>query len=331
MSAKCPMSVCRGVLAILLIALALQPWLLGAQAPAGVPAEQEVAPEEVVLTVADQKITAAEFEKILSALPPQFQGATAQMGMSGFANQYGNLLGLALEGQKRKIDQKEEFVQMVSFERIVLLAQLTLNELIGAMTVVNPDEVQAYYTAHQGDFEQSKVRGIYVPFGRPDSPGGAEASSSSGASDPPEAESGTSLTEPEAQAKADSLRNRIQAGEDMATIAQSESDHPTSEKGGDFGFVGRNRFAPEIEDLIFSIPINQVSAPVRDRFGFFVFLVESRRVQPLEEATPLIENNLRQQRLSTTLTKLQDDYPVTLNPRYFNEPSPPPPMGFPPR
>ena len=331
MSAKCPLSVRRGMLAILFFALALQPWPLAAQAPAGEPSEQEVAPQEVVLTVADQKITAAEFEKIISALPPQFQGTAAQMGIQGFANQYGNLLGLALEGQKRKIDQKEQFLQMISFERMLLLAQLTLNELIGTMAVLNPDEVKAYYTAHQGDFEQSKVRGIYVPFGRAGASGDAEAPPSSGASVPSEAESGSSLTESEAKAKADSLRSRIQAGEDMATLAQTDSDHPSSEKGGDFGYVGRNQFAPEIEELIFSIPINQVSAPARDRFGFFLFQVESRRVQPLEEATPLIENNLRQQRLSTTLTKLQEDYPVTLNPRYFKEPTPPSPMGFPPR
>ena len=138
------------------------------------------------------------------------------------------------------------------------------------------------------------------------------------------------MTEPKAKAKAESLRTRIQAGEDMAKLAQTESEHPSSEKGGDFGYVSRKQFAPEIEDLIFSIPVNQISAPVRDRFGFFLFQVESRRVQPVEEATPLIENNLRQQRLSATLTKLQDDYPVTLNPRYFTEPSPPP-MGFPPQ
>ena len=58
--------------------------------PAGAPSN----PDQVVMTVGDKKITAAEFEKIASALPPQFQDSLARMGKRGFAEQLANLLGL---------------------------------------------------------------------------------------------------------------------------------------------------------------------------------------------------------------------------------------------
>ena len=327
MSAKCHVSArCGVLLATFLFSVALRPQPSRAQAPNGEPAEQAVGPEEVVLTVGDNKITAAEFEKILSALPPQFQSSMAQMGKQGFANQYGNLLGLTIEGQKRKVDQKEEFQRMLAFERLVLLAQVTLNELIATLSRVNSEEIAAYYKANEKNFEQAKVRGIYIPFESGET-AGADGPQPQGQS---EEKSGAALTEDQAKAKAEALRTRIVAGENIASLAKTESVHPTSEQGGDFGYIGRNQVAPQIEEMIFSIPLNQVSSPVRDRFGFFLLLVESKRAQPMEEATPLIENNLRQQKLTGTLTKLQEEYPVTLNPKYFNEPSAPG-MDMPPQ
>ncbi|MCZ6751131.1 MAG: hypothetical protein O7E51_04790, partial [Acidobacteria bacterium] len=86
-------------------------------APAAAPATTSanaapVGPDEVVLTVGDVKVTAAEFEKVLVALPPQFGGTVNSMGKRGFAEQYANLRGLAMEGEKRQIDQSENFQQM---------------------------------------------------------------------------------------------------------------------------------------------------------------------------------------------------------------------------
>src|SRR5262249_24860033 len=40
---------------------------------------------QVVMIVGDRKITASEFEKITSALPPQFQDSLVRMGKRGFA------------------------------------------------------------------------------------------------------------------------------------------------------------------------------------------------------------------------------------------------------
>ena len=117
------------------------------------PAEP-VGPEEVVITVGNFKITAAEFEKIAASLPPQFSGAMNTMGKKAFADQYANLLGLALEGEKRQMDQREPFRQMMAFQRLVLLAQLTLNELVVTLGAVSPEEVQYYFASHQSEFTQ---------------------------------------------------------------------------------------------------------------------------------------------------------------------------------
>ena len=90
------------------------------------------------MTVGDRKITAAEFEKLGASLPQQYAGAVQSLGKKGFADQYGNLVGLALEGKKLKIDQRDAFRQMMEFQQTLLLAQTTLNELATTTGAVSP-------------------------------------------------------------------------------------------------------------------------------------------------------------------------------------------------
>ena len=192
-----------------------------AQAQAASPttpaASAAVGPDEVVLTVGDWKITAAEFENAVASLPPQFRGALSTLGKRGFAEQYANLRGMALEGEKQKFDQTEEFRQMMVFQRVLSLAQLTLNKLAASVTVISPEEIQHYYTSHQSEFEQAKLRGIYISFNAEAGPEQTSGPTVS-AGGPPKPEAGEpgaaaeGLTEPQARAKAESLRDRIRAG-----------------------------------------------------------------------------------------------------------------------
>ena len=80
-------------------------------------------------------------------------------------------------------------------------------------------------------------------------------------------------------------------------------------------------------NIIFSLQPDWVSDPIQDRNGFFLFRVEEKRIQLLEGARAVIENNLRQQKMGDILTKVRNDYPVTLNPRYFSESAPATPVS----
>lgn len=298
-----------------------------AQGQTASPAETAVSPDEVVMTIGERKITAAEFEQILTFLPPQFSGMATSMGKRAFAEQYGNLVGLAIEGEKRNLDENEQFRKMMEFQRVLLLGQMALNDVATSIATVSPDEVRYYYTANATEFEQVKVRGIYIPY-KP--PAGAQAAGGAGASAAgPTPSKPPQLTEEQARLKALRLRSQIRAGEDMAALAKAESDHPTAAQGGDFGYVRHAQFTQQIDGAIFSLPLQQVSAPVKDRFGYFIFRAEEKRTQPFEEAQPIIESNLRQHKLAEALAKLKAEYPVVLNPRYFPEAAPASPSAPP--
>lgn len=78
--------------------------------------------------------------------------------------------------------------------------------------------------------------------------------------------------------KAISITQRLRAGEDFATLAQQYSDDTGSaQQGGDLGFFGRGQMVPEFEDAAFSLPIGQISDPVKSQFGYHIIEVMEQK------------------------------------------------------
>jgi len=86
--------------------------------------------------------------------------------------------------------------------------------------------------------------------------------------------------DPEAVARAsiEGLRRRIvDGGEDFAAIARQYSDDTYSgTQGGDLGEATKGSFLASIDDAIWSLPIREVSEPVRSPNGWHLIQVTSR-------------------------------------------------------
>lgn len=92
------------------------------------------------------------------------------------------------------------------------------------------------------------------------------------AADASEADSALALAE------AISITQRLRAGEDFATLAAQYSDDTGSaQQGGDLGFFGRGQMVPEFEEAAFSLPIGQISEPVKSQFGYHIIEVTEQR------------------------------------------------------
>lgn len=82
-----------------------------------------------------------------------------------------------------------------------------------------------------------------------------------------------------ALAKAISITQRLRNGEDFAELAQQFSDDTGSgAQGGDLGFFPRGQMVPEFEEAAFSLPIGEISEPVRSQFGYHI--IETLEQQP---------------------------------------------------
>jgi peptidyl-prolyl cis-trans isomerase SurA len=76
------------------------------------------------------------------------------------------------------------------------------------------------------------------------------------------------------------LRERIEQGEDFATLARANSQDPGSgSSGGDLGWVTPGQMVPEFEKAMDKLKIGEVSQPVKSRFGWHLIQVLDRREQ----------------------------------------------------
>jgi peptidyl-prolyl cis-trans isomerase SurA len=81
-----------------------------------------------------------------------------------------------------------------------------------------------------------------------------------------------------ARAKAESLLERIRAGEDFAELARRNSEDPGSAQlGGDLGWFRRGRMVKSFEDAAFALMDDEVSGVVESEFGFHIIKVERSR------------------------------------------------------
>lgn len=86
------------------------------------------------------------------------------------------------------------------------------------------------------------------------------------------------VSDGEARQRLMQLRERIQNGEDFATLARAHSDDTGSAlKGGDLGWVEPGRMVPEFEEQMNALPVGAISEPFKTPFGWHLIKVEERR------------------------------------------------------
>ncbi len=268
------------------------------------PPAPAVPPDRVVIAVGERKITAADFDRIIDSLPEQYRAQTRGANRTQFANNLVQMLVLAQEGRRQKLDQTAEF----HFQVENLLANVTMVEIAKSAKPAEA-ELRKYYDDHKTEFEQARARHILIRFQ------GSQVPVKTGQKD---------LTDAEALAKAQALRQRIAGGEDFAKIATEESDDAGSgAKGGDLGDFSHGAMVAAFDQAAFALKPGELSEPVRTQFGYHLIKLESKGVKSFEEARPSLESKLGPQRNQQALQDLVKKASVTLDPEFFPPPAQP--------
>jgi len=101
---------------------------------------------------------------------------------------------------------------------------------------------------------------------------------------------------------ANEVKGKLTAGEDFTALAaQYSTDESTKGQGGELGFFGRGQMVKEFEDAAFSLPVNQVSDPVKTDYGYHIIKVEEKqeaKAASLEESKDQIKEALLEQKMS---------------------------------
>lgn len=111
-----------------------------------------------------------------------------------------------------------------------------------------------------------------------------------------------------------SIKQRLDKGEDFAVLATEVSQDPGSKNnGGDLGWVSSGQFVPQFEKVMNSLKPRQISEPFRSPFGWHVLQVLERRQQDntAQQLRDSAEQSLRERKadeeLQLWLRRIRDE------------------------
>jgi peptidyl-prolyl cis-trans isomerase D len=160
-------------------------------------------------------------------------------------------------------------------QRVVSYALIDTEELRNSVEI-SADALSAEYQASLAEFtieEQVKARQIMLRVPPAASDEGKAA----------------------VRSRAEEVLQRLNAGADFNEVAEQVSDDPTSETGGDLGWVTRGRQVEGFDEAAFVLQPGDTSEVVETAFGFHIIRVDDRRdehARPFEEVRGQLEQRL---------------------------------------
>jgi parvulin-like peptidyl-prolyl isomerase len=153
---------------------------------------------------------------------------------------------------------------------------------------ISEEDIKNYYNQNSKNLEQIRISHVFI--------------------------TAKGITKDEARAKADIVAKRAKAGEKFENLVDQFSEDSTSKKrGGDIGYISRERLSPEIENKIFSLKEGEISDPIETENGFHVIKVtEGAKVPPLDQVKGRIEIDLKKRAFSEYTKRLREKMGVEI-------------------
>ncbi len=259
--------------------------------------------ERVVLTIGDQKITAAEVDEFIHSLPPQYQSFYGGPGKHVLPQYIIAMKVLSAEALKLKLQDQPAVGRAIETAREGILADAARKYFAQSISI-SDQEIRTRYDQDKTKSEEVRIGHILIrtdnaPLG-PGVPG-----------NPP-------LPEPEARTKLEDIRKQILAGADFAQIAKQYSQDPdTAAHGGDMGVLNPEKVVPAVVNAAHTLEPGQVSGIIQTPSGLEIIKVEQKRDKSFEEVKPALETELRESKASETVRHIMDNYHVVIDQDYF--------------
>ena len=259
----------------------------------------ELPPTTVVATVDGQKVTAAQLQAILRNVPAPVQ-QKIEADRKEFVTQYAMFMRLVDMAHKQNLEQQSPYKENIEYQTMVVLQGAAV-EKKGKDLTVSPEDIKKFYDGNQDRYELVKFKAIYLPFNT--SPTSA-----------PDGSGKALATEADAKAKADDLVKQARAGADFIQQVKDNSGDPTSvAKDGDFPPIHKMDKVPaEIVKALFAAKAGEVTDPVKQARGFYIFKVVETGPEPLSQVQDSIKSELQNGQLKKWLDDLKASIQVKM-------------------
>lgn len=185
----------------------------------------------------------------------------------------------SLYAEELKLEETEEFKNIMESARKDILAQLAMNEVLKDIAV-SDEEAKEFYEANPQHFKQPEsIKASHILVAEED--------------------------------KCNELLEKIVAGEvTFEDAAKEHSTCPSGAQGGSLGQFGRGQMVPEFDQAAFDAEVDHVVGPVKTQFGYHLIKVTEKTeatVAPYAEVEEIIKKNLLQDKQNKAYTKKAEE------------------------
>lgn len=271
------------------------------------PAASGTPSNKVVIAFGDEKMTAADLEKWIQALPPGFREYYGGAGKSKLPEYIVRMKVLSDEAARQKLPDQPEVAMALETARESILADAEAKEIERDVKVSDQDFQDAYQDAqqkHNSQLQQIRISRILIRT--------TDAVMTTGDAAQP------ALGEQDARKKLEDIRQKIIAGADFGSMAKQYSEDPaTARAGGDMGYVDQSKMVPPIVAAAYELPVGGVSDIIATPWGLEIIKVSEKHMRSLDEAKPFLETQIRQRKTAAIIKQMQDRYKVTVDDQFF--------------
>lgn len=204
---------------------------------------------------------------------------------------------ILLEAKAQGFGDSPEYDVRMKHARDQFLIRKLMEVEVYEKAVPTEEEIRQAYEERGGDREEVRIRHIM-------------------ASVPLKA---TAEEEAEKREKLEGLLERIQSGEDFATLAREHSDAPDARRGGDLGFHPREGMDPDFEKAAFDLGVGEVTDVFRTRFGFHIAKMEERRMRVYDDMRDKLAEAMETSRRMTMSKEFMDQVEQRAQMRFEDE------------
>jgi hypothetical protein len=238
------------------------------------------------------------------------------------ADQYPQILFMAQEARKRGLENDPHYQAVLKFTKMELLRmelQRSMEEQAGK---VPEAELQDYYQKHKGDFEQAAILRVFVPKSR-------QTDTPSNGATPEDMQKAREDSTATMAKVADDLHARAAAGEDFDKL-QKEAYGAAGAKATvppTLNPKARRTNLPTAQSSVFDMKPGELSPVINDPQGYVFYRMQSKTTLALPEVREEIKTTLRNARLQSVRSKMENAVSADLNKDYFGETQQAPPTG----
>lgn len=222
----------------------------------------------VLAKILDKVITEQNVEETIKKFPADKQQYLhTEQGRNQVLDNLINFEIFYNYGKELNLEEEQECKDQFETLKREILVQYTIQKVMSE-AVVTDSEIEEYFNANKQTFDTAeKVSAKHI------------------------------LVETEEEAQ--KTKKEIEGGLAFGDAAMKYSMCPSNQAGGSLGSFGRGQMVPEFEEAAFTLPIGELSEPVKTQFGYHLVLVENKeeaQSAKLDDVKELIRKRLTEQR-----------------------------------